>query len=115
MEKRVLKKTMPATIAGAGNIFRASGLKVETTVSCEYWVTGSHRSAQFAAGFVLRMLCILPTPAASVCRRSGRNQDSCDCLGSAAIGVPLLTLSPSFWRRPQKASDEISVRTDIVM
>jgi hypothetical protein len=52
--------------------------KLETTASCEYWVTGSHCSAQFAAGFVLRTLRIVPTPTAAVCRRSGGIQDSSD-------------------------------------
>jgi len=56
----------------------SSGVSDETTVSCEYWVTGSHRSAQFAAGFVLRMLLIVPAAAAAVCRRSGEIQDSSD-------------------------------------
>ena len=86
------------------------------TVSCEYWVTGSHRSAQFAAGFVLRMLCIVPAAPAPVCRRSGGNQDSSDCRGSpaCAAGVPLLTLSPSSGRSHQKAADDSRVSTAIV-
>ena len=86
------------------------------TVSCEYWVTGSHRSAQSAAGFVLRMLCILPAAATAVRERNGLNQDSSDARASAgcAIGAPLLTLSPSSLCSHQKAPDDSSVSAAIV-
>jgi hypothetical protein len=114
LRNRFRKRQCPQPLLEAGNIFRASGLRIKTTVSCEYWVTGSHRSAQFAAGFVLRMLCILPTFAGFVCRRNGRFQASSACRGQAAAGAPLLTLSPSFLRSPQNDSDDTSVRPAII-